>query len=78
MMEIELGKEYRDTISGVKGIATARYEYLYGCVRIHLEWGAETELKSEIFDEQRLVAVETDKPPTPTATSGGFRPTPSR
>lgn len=66
---------YRDTISGFEGLATARVEFLYGCVRITLEGvdskGDPTELA---FDEQRLVEAKSNKPPKPTATSGGPRP----
>lgn len=33
---VTLGKKYKDGISGFAGIATARTEFLYGCVRICL------------------------------------------
>ena len=77
---VELGRRYRDTISGFEGVATGRYEYLYGCVRISLERGKDGDLKSEVFDEQRLVEVvsEGTRRPRPTATSGGPREAPHR
>jgi hypothetical protein len=65
---VKLGETYRDPITGLEGVATARAEYLYGCVRVVLEGTGD--LKDGVwFDEQRL----TDKPK---ATSGGARPAP--
>jgi len=54
---VKLGNFYTDRITGFKGIATGRTEYLYGCVRVQLEPqglkdGKPTE--SMWFDEQRL------------------------
>ncbi len=79
-MKIQLGKRYRDTISGFEGTATARHEYLYGCVRVLLEGRSVEDKAGEelVFDEQRLVEAETAARPTATATSGGPRPTPPR
>lgn len=70
---IKLGEKYRDTISGFEGVATARTEYLYGCVRIVLEGGGLKEdgtPKDCYFDEQRLERLDTSRPAR-TATSGG-------
>lgn len=72
---IVLGERYRDTISGFEGVATARYEFLHGCVRVCLETGKDGEAKEGVFDEQRLVAAD-GTVPRPTATSGGPRPGP--
>ncbi len=36
-MEIELGQKIRDRVTGLKGIATGRCEYLNGCVQYHLK-----------------------------------------
>lgn len=75
---VKLGEKYRDSITGVEGIATARVEYLYGCVRIDLEGiDKDGQPKANIFDEQRLVAVATEQPVKVTATSGGDRPAPT-
>ena len=63
---IELGKKYKDSITGFEGIATARTEYMFGCVRILLEGkklkpdGTSNELW---FDEQRLVPKAAKKEP---------------
>lgn len=75
---VKLGEKYRDSITGVEGTATARVEYLYGCVRIDLEGVDKAgEPKAWIFDEQRLVSVATNEPVKVTATSGGDRQRPS-
>lgn len=69
-MKLKLGKKYRDSITGFEGVATGRFEYLYGCIRYCLE-GIDKDGKPDerIFDEQRL----TD---TPTAKTGGPRVAP--
>lgn len=66
---VELGKKYRDSLTGHEGTATSRTEYLHGCVRVCLESGGDSGPAEHWFDEQRL----TDKSP---ATSGGQRPAP--
>jgi len=54
---VTLGKKYKDRVSGFKGIATARHEYLNGCIRISL---TSTELKDgapidpQSFDIEQL------------------------
>ncbi len=71
---VTLGERYRDTITGFVGTATARTDYLYGCVRVVLEGpGKEGTPEEWVFDEQRLVTEEGSKP-TATATTGGSRP----
>ncbi len=56
---IVLGKKYKDNITGFVGVATARTDYLFGCVRVLLE---PSNLKKDggalpdyWFDEQRLI-----------------------
>lgn len=72
---VELGKKYRDSITGFEGVATAKTDFLYGCVRVLLEGVTSEEKNPEEFwfDEQRLKDVETEAPVQPTATSGGQR-----
>ncbi len=36
-MIVELGQKVKDTLSGVKGTAIGRTEFLYGCVRIMIQ-----------------------------------------
>ncbi len=88
-MKVTLGKTYKDTISGFKGVAVARAAYLYGCIRVLI---APNKLKADgdflpdcWFDEPQLESVRAKKVATkkksgthgprsaPTA-----RPTPSR
>ncbi|KKL25932.1 hypothetical protein LCGC14_2400350 [marine sediment metagenome] len=61
-MKVVLGKMYKDRISGFTGVAIARTEYLFGCVRVMVE---PTKLKKDgdflpdgWFDEERLVAIK--------------------
>jgi hypothetical protein len=59
-MNIELGKKYRDRVTGFEGIATSRHEYLNGCVRISLTSTALKDGKTiepESFDIQQLEFV---------------------
>jgi hypothetical protein len=61
-MVIKLGEKVTDSISGFSGIATARTEYLFGCVRVLVEPTALVDGKlaeGEWFDEQRL-AMDSD------------------
>lgn len=70
---IKLGAKVTDSITGFTGIATARTEYLYGCVRVSVE---PTELhegkpvEAQYFDEQRLE----DEPTAKTGGPGDFPP----
>ena len=64
-MKVILGKEYKDSISGFQGVATARSTYLYGCVRVLI---TSTRLKEDgdflpdcWFDEPQLVGVRSLK-----------------
>lgn len=58
MSEITLGNKYRDKVSGWEGIATARYEYMNGCVRIEIS-GADKDGKPEgfVFDVHQVEEV---------------------
>jgi hypothetical protein len=68
-----LGQELRDIVSGFKGIAIARVEYLNGCVQYGLKPKAakgkeETMPEAQYIDIQQLVVVgegilKTKKPP---------------
>lgn len=57
--KIKLGDRGRDTVSGWEGVATARYEYMNGCVRWELSGKDENgHPKGFVFDEEQLEAVE--------------------
>jgi hypothetical protein len=55
---VKLGMKVTDGMTGFSGIATARTEYLNGCVSVHVEpdrLGEKGEiLEGKWFDEQRL------------------------
>lgn len=73
--KVKLGDKYRDTISGFEGVATARYEFVNGCVRYELERRMRPDEKEpvvSVFDEQRLQAID-EKPIARTARAGGPR-----
>ncbi len=57
-MKIKLGKEYTDSITGFKGVATAYIVYITGCIHIELtpkatKVGGSKDLP-QWFDESRL------------------------
>lgn len=56
---IELGQKVRDSISGFEGIATARAEFLHGCIRIQVSPTKLQEngqpIEGQYFDEAQLV-----------------------
>jgi hypothetical protein len=69
---ITLGEKVTDRITGFTGVATARAEYLNGCVRIQIEPRVQEDGKlpeAQWIDEQRL----TD---TSEAEAGGPGPVP--
>ena len=76
-MAIKLGSKVVDSITGFEGIATARHEYLYGCVRITITPDKLHDGKpvdEQWFDEQRLNLVEVRDPvvsPLSSARTGG-------
>lgn len=59
--QIDLGKKYKDRVTGFTGIAMARHDYLNGCARITLQ---STELREgkpvdgHTFDIEDLVYVD--------------------
>jgi hypothetical protein len=63
---IRLGNKVKDSISGIEGLVTARFEYLYGCVRCEVQpEGVDKDGKpfeSIVVDEQRLSLVKPTKP----------------
>ena len=81
---IKLGSEVKDEMTGMKGVAIGRSEYLYGCASIWIQPKGlvNGEPKKSIWvDEQRVVVL---KPPVvkiskdSSATSGGPQSVPSR
>lgn len=73
MAKIQLGMRVKDQVTGFEGIASARTEYLYGCIRIAVQ---STELKdgkpvdAQWFDEAQLSEVQKEIAPAITTTGG--------
>jgi hypothetical protein len=76
-----LGDCVRDTISGFEGIAVARAEYLYGCVRFQVEAQRLGEngapIESVWFDEQRLDVAGIPVPGSSDPSGGPQSPPPA-
>lgn len=63
-MKIELGSEVQDTVSGFKGIAMARSEFLFGCTRIGVQPKVGKDGKAidpGWFDEPQLKVLKAPK-----------------
>lgn len=79
--DVILGERYRDDLTGVEGVATARINFLHGCERVTLEVlnDKDGELKEYTFDAPRLIRVVTQQPvEMKVAKTGGSRPGPTR
>lgn len=66
-MPVKLGQKVKDSISGFEGIAIARAEWLYGCIRVnvapnHLNKDGNY-ISSQWIDEPQLVGEEENKKP---------------
>ena len=61
---IKLGDEVKDTVTGFKGIAVARHNYLQGCDRISVQPKIDKENKlpeDKSFDEPQLTIIKQGK-----------------
>ena len=80
MKEINLGDTVKDTVTGFKGMAVARTEWLYGCARITVQPKGTTkdgELKDpSSFDEPQLVLVSRAAKKVTSTNTGGPMPSP--
>jgi hypothetical protein len=57
-MNIELGRKYKDAITGFEGVAVGHVTYISGCNQVLLAPTVDAEGKlreSQWFDEQRMV-----------------------
>lgn len=68
--DIILGDQYEDTVTGLKGVATATTFYLHACERVTLEFVKEGEIKYESFDAPRVRHLKTETVPQTTRTGG--------
>jgi hypothetical protein len=78
MFRFENGDEVRDTVTGVQGVITGRYEYLNGCLRYTIEYAKDGEPKDMTLDEDRLELVKSVKREGLLAPTGGPRTAPPR
>lgn len=87
MNRVNVGDKVKDAISGLVGIATGRFEYLYGCVRVAVAPQSVDKdgkvVDGTVFDEDQLEVVKAGavKPPArpaARAVTGGPRPDPAR
>ena len=76
--EIQLGDEYRDTITGFVGIAIGRHEYIHGCTRITLQKAKDGDIKEYSFDAPALEATKPRKKVTSKRTGGPRNTPPAR
>jgi len=53
MESISLGAAVRDVVSGFTGIATARVEYINGCVQYCVQYCVQPELHEGRYDDAR-------------------------
>jgi len=82
--QIELGDEVKDIVSGFTGIATARTEFLNGCVRISVDPPVDRDGKpvdGRWFDQEQVEVLQRSKVQRKHArpqanTTGGERPDP--
>lgn len=76
MLEIELGSEVLDPITGYKGIAIGRTIWLYGCSRITVQMkGLDKDgnlYPTQSFDEPQLKLVKKAVLKTGNRKTGGF------
>lgn len=80
-MRITLGKKVKDKVTGYEGIATARVEYLNGCVQycVKPKVGADGKMPDpEYIDVQQLEVVEDGVSVKPSDTGGNQRDCPKR
>jgi hypothetical protein len=56
-VSIDLGKSYRDEVTGFEGVATALVRYLDGPDRVGLESLHDGAVRLEYFDSTRLAAI---------------------
>ena len=82
---VKLGSAVRDTLTGFKGMATGRTEYLYGCARILVEPSKldkdDKVIECMWFDEQRIEVIKETGPTVSKDSSsgpGGPHDTPTR
>jgi hypothetical protein len=67
----QLGEKYRDTQTGIEGVAISSTKYQHGCERVQIEFVAAGKVEIEVFDAPRLVRVSDNSPIAHEARPGG-------
>lgn len=57
--DIILGKEYKDTQTGLEGVATAIHFFQHACERVTIETVVRGKIEEYVFDAPRLSSKET-------------------
>lgn len=76
--DIELGKQYQDPQTGIRGVATAITFYQYACERVQIECVIQDKIEEYGFDAPRLESVETRERAGTARTGGPGDPVPGR
>lgn len=78
-MEIKLGNKVRDLITGYEGVATAKVEYINGCIQycVKPKIGADGKMPDpEYIDSQQLEVIEAEVKMKSSPTGGPQRDCP--
>lgn len=72
--DIKIGEKYRDTQTGVEGVATCIHFYQHACERVTLEfYDRQTGMQELTFDAPRLQHIDTGKVAKTEKTGGPAR-----
>lgn len=77
-MKYELGKKYRDKVTGIEGVTIGCTTYITGCDTYGLQKEKDGECLTVWFGEGRLELVESPKITAKAKKNGGPQPTPMR
>jgi hypothetical protein len=81
-MQVELGQEVKDSITGFFGLATGRVEYITGCNQVLVQPQCKPDgeyIENRWFDEDRLSVINGTVFALPRATANGpDKPAPRR
>ena len=74
-----LGKKVKDTLTGVRGVAIARIEYMNGCVQYQIQTDVVKDgipAEAQWFDVQRVELIKASTPKTARKRAGTGGPPP--
>jgi len=75
---VKLGQKVRDVVTGFEGIATAKVEYINGCVQFGVQpQAAEGKFPDSVYVDHQRLAMISEGPSMPSSDTGGvMRDTP--